>query len=57
LAIGDFRNCHENSFSLDVGSGGGSLLFEGDLVAEAFEAALEVGDDLGLADLVEIGGD
>src|SRR5208337_5025298 len=29
--------------------------FEGDSIAEAFEAALEVGDGSGLADLVEIG--
>jgi hypothetical protein len=29
---------------------------EGDVVAEAFEAALEVGDGSALADLVEIGG-
>ena len=36
--------------SCDCGVG-----FEGDPVAEAFEAALEVGDGAGLADLVEIG--
>jgi hypothetical protein len=29
--------------------------FEGDLVTEAFDAALEVGDGAGLADLVEVG--
>jgi hypothetical protein len=47
--------CHENSFSVDVGSCGLSLGFEGDAIAEAFEAAFEVGDGSGLADLVEIG--
>src|SRR5919107_670229 len=29
--------------------------FEGDLIAEAFEAALEIGNGAALADLVEIG--
>src|SRR5208337_3608399 len=36
-------------------SRGLGLWFEGDVVAEAFEAAFEVGDGSGLADLVEIG--
>ncbi len=36
-------------------SRGLGLWFEGDVVAEAFEATFEVGDGLGLADLVEIG--
>src|SRR5271166_7087237 len=36
-------------------SGGLYLWFEGDVVAEAFEAAFEVGDGSGLTDLVEIG--
>src|SRR5271157_2048465 len=38
-----------------LASRGVSRGLEGDVVAEAFEAALEVGDDSGLADLVEIG--
>jgi hypothetical protein len=35
-------------------SGGLNRGFEGDAIAEAFEAAFEVGDGSGLADLVEI---
>ena len=46
--------CHENSFSVDVGSCGLSLGFEGDAIAEAFEAAFEIGDGSSLADLVEV---
>jgi hypothetical protein len=38
-----------------VGSCRFSLWFECDAIAEAFEAAFEVGDGSGLADLVEIG--
>src|SRR3954449_3962591 len=34
---------------------GFGLVFEGDLIAEAFEAALEIGNSATLADLVEIG--
>src|SRR5574337_2115794 len=49
------RICHENSFSVKVGSCGFGLWFEGDVIAEAFEAPFEVGDGSGLADLVEIG--
>jgi hypothetical protein len=47
--------CHENSFSADVGSCGLGLGFEGDAIAEAFEAAFEIGDGSSLADLVEVG--
>lgn len=36
-------DCYENSFSLDVGSCGLGVGFEGDAIAEAFEAAFEVG--------------
>src|SRR5574337_730112 len=49
------RICHENSFSVKVGSCGFGLWFEGDVIAEAFEAPFEVGDGSGLADLVEVG--
>ena len=38
-----------------VRSCGFGLGFEGYLIAEAFEAALEIGDGAALADLVEIG--
>ena len=48
-------DCHENSFSVDVGSCGLGLGFEGDAIAEAFEAAFEIGDGSSLADLVEVG--
>ena len=37
------------------GSRGLGIGFEDDAIAEAFEAAFEVGDGSGLADLVEIG--
>src|SRR3954471_5357194 len=38
-----------------VRSCGVGLGFEGDVIAEAFEAALEIGNGAALADLVEIG--
>ena len=47
--------CYENSFSVDAGSCGRGLWFEGDVIAEALETSFEVGDGSGLADLVEIG--
>jgi hypothetical protein len=37
------------------GGSGVSVVFERDMVAEAFEAALQIGDGSGLPDLVEIG--
>jgi transposase len=43
------------SFSTDVGSCRFGLWFDGDAIAKAFEASLEVGDGAGLADLVEVG--
>ncbi len=50
--------CHENSLSRTgirlPASRGLNRGFEGDPIAEAFEAAFEVGDGSGLADLVEI---
>src|SRR3954447_18823690 len=47
-------NCHENGLlsALSRGFGRG---FEGDLIAEAFKAALEIGNGAALTDLVEIG--
>ena len=47
--------CHENGFSVDVGSCGHGLWFEGDVVAEALETSFEVGDGSGLGNLVEVG--
>src|SRR3954449_6013607 len=46
--------CHENGLlsALSRGFGRG---FEGDLIAEAFKAALEIGNGAALTDLVEIG--
>ncbi len=38
-----------------LASGGLGIGFEDDAIAKAFEAALEVGDGSGFADLVEIG--
>ena len=50
------QRCHENSrTSVGWASRGLGIGFEDDSIAEAFEAAFEVGDGSGLADLVEIG--
>ena len=49
------RICHENSFSVDVGSCGLGLWFEGDAVAETLDTSFEVGDGSGLGDLVKLG--
>src|SRR3954451_12413739 len=46
--------CHENGPRARRSCGFGPG-FEGDLIAEAFEAALEIGNSATLADLVEIG--
>ena len=58
-SVGQTENlCHENSLSCTgitwPASGGLNRGFEGDAIAEAFEAAFEIGDGSGLADLVEI---
>src|SRR5208283_5596114 len=55
MCAGALPYCHENGFSVDVGSCGHGLWFEGDVIAEALETSFEVGDGSGLADLVEIG--
>src|SRR6476620_3838148 len=50
----DRASCHENGPRARRSCGFGPG-FEGDLIAEAFEAALEIGNSATLADLVEIG--
>src|SRR4051794_19676082 len=54
LEIAMPKFCHENGPRARRSCGFGPG-FEGDLIAEAFEAALEIGNSATLADLVEIG--